>query len=205
MDGTLWNAVSTYAKAWNEYFKSEGISQYIDAKMLGSLMGVDEKIVLGKILPHMEEMQRSLVYRERVIPLIYRWVEMQGGELYEGVIPGLKRLSEKYKLFIVSNCPEKLIEYFMDWASVQQWITGSMAYGQNFNTKRENILLIKEKYQLINPIYVGDTDSDRIHSEKVPIPFIYMDYGFGRCDSYQMKFSHFSDFTEYMLRLPVNE
>lgn len=200
MDGTLWDAVSTYSKAWNEYFKSEGHEQRIDPEMLRSLMGAEETIVLGKILPHVEEQKRALVYREKVIPLIYRWVELEGGQLYEGVALGLERLSKKYKLFIVSNCPEKLIQYFLNWSGLHPWITDSMAHGQNFRPKSDNILLIKEKYGLKNPIYVGDTDSDRWHSEKVPVPFFYMDYGFGKCDRYHMKFSRFYDFTQFMLR-----
>lgn len=200
MDGTLWDAVSTYTKAWNEYFKNEGMSQCIDPEMLRSLMGVEEKIVLDKILPHLEEWERLLVYRKKVIPLIYHWVELEGGQLYEGVISGLRRLSERYKLFIVSNCPEKLIQYFMNWSNTHQWITDSMAHGQNFCSKSDNILLIKEKYRLMNPIYVGDTDSDRRQSEEVPVPFFYMDYGFEKCDRYQLKFSRFNDFTEFMLQ-----
>lgn len=199
MDGTLWDAVSTYSKAWEEYFKREGTAQKVNPEMLRSLMGVEEKIVLGKILPHLEEQERIWVYREKVIPLIYQWVEAEGGQLYEGVVPGLESLSKRYKLFIVSNCPGKLIHYFMNWSDLHPWITGSMAYGQNFCSKSNNILLIKEKYGLKNPIYVGDTDSDRLHSEKVPLPFFYMDYGFGKCERYQMKFSRFDDFTEFML------
>lgn len=200
MDGTLWDAVSTYAKAWNEYFNNEGKEQSIDPEMLRSLMGVEERIVLRKILPHLEEHERLVAYREKVIPLIYHWVERDGGQLYEGVAQGLERLSKRYKLFIVSNCPEKLIHYFMDWSGVHPWITGSMAHGQNFCSKSDNILLVKDKYGLKNPIYVGDTDSDRRHSENVPVPFFYMEYGFGQCDRYQEKFLNFNEFTRFMLR-----
>lgn len=198
MDGTLWDAVSTYTKAWNEHFKIEGNGHYISHEMLRSLMGVEEKLLLSKILPHVEEQKRSLIYKQKVIPLIYYWIEEDGGQLYEGVTAGLKRLSKRYQLFIVSNCPEKLIQYFINWSGIQEWITDSIAHGQNFQSKCDNILLIKDKYQLNHPIYVGDTDSDRMQSETAHIPFFYMDYGFGKCNQYKIKFSQFNDFVEYM-------
>lgn len=199
MDGTLWDAVSTYAKAWNDYFNSEGQDRQIDTPQLRALMGVEEKIVLGQILPHMEEAQRGRIYREKVIPLIYQRVELEGGHLYGGVVPGLKKLSGRYPLFIVSNCPEKLIHYFMQWAGIEPCITGTMAHGQNYRSKAENMLLIKEKYNLRNPVYVGDTEADSSQSSKACIPFFFMDYGFGTCQHYQMKFSCFDDFTEFMI------
>lgn len=199
MDGTLWDALSTYTKAWNEYFKSEGNGRCIGSELLLSLMGVEEKILLGEILHDIKEHERSLIYKEKIIPLIYYWVEQDGGQLYEGVKDGLERLSKKYKLFIISNCPEKLIEYFMNWSKIHDSITDSIAHGQNSRSKCDNITLLKEKHQLISPVYVGDTDSDRLQSGKANVPFIYMDYGFGNCDQYQIKFSKFNDFVEFML------
>lgn len=199
MDGTLWDAVSTYTKAWNEYFKTEGNGHFIDAELLRSLMGVEEKKLLSKILPHHKEHERSLIYKERVIPIIYYWIERDGGQLYEGVKDGLRRLSERYDLFIISNCPENLIKYFINWSGIHDWITYSIAYGQNLKSKGDNIILVKEQYNLTNPVYVGDTDSDSFQSKKANVPFFYMDYGFGKCHQYKMKFSQFNDFVEFML------
>ena len=199
MDGTLWDAVHSYTKAWDEYFRLEGKGHSIVPGLLHSLMGVEEKLLLFKILPHVKEKDRSLIYKERVIPLIYRMIEQNGGRLYDRVLEGLKQLSVKYKLFIVSNCPERSIGYFIRWAKIEDLITDSLAHGQNYRPKSENILLLKEKYELVHPVYVGDTDSDRIQSEKANVPFFYMDYGFGKCDQYQMKFSQFNDFVEFML------
>ena len=198
MDGTLWDAVSTYTKAWNEYFRIEGKGHSIDLEIFRSLMGVEEKLFLPIILPYMEENELSVIYKEKVIPLIYKAVEQDGGQLYDGVLEGLKRLSMKYRLFIVSNCPEKLIEYFIRWAGISDLITDSLAHGQNFRPKSDNILQIKEKYGLVHPVYVGDTDSDRLQSEKANVPFIFMEYGFGKCDRYKMKFSKFDEFVEYI-------
>ena len=60
--------------------------------------------------------------------------------------------------------------------------------------------LFKINNHLKKSIYVGDTDSDRKQSEEANIPFIFMDYGFGKCDIYLNKFSSFKDFTEYILK-----
>ena len=199
MDGTLWDAVQSYTKAWNEYFRLEGNGHSIEPELLHSLMGVEEKLLLSQVLPHIEEKDRSLIYKEKIIPIIYRVIELEGGRLYDGVLEGLKQLSKEYKLFIISNCPERSIEYFIRWAGIGELITDSMAHGQNFKPKSENMLLLKKKHGLSNPVYVGDTDSDRIQSEKANIPFFFAEYGFGKCDQYQMKFSQFNEFVEYIL------
>lgn len=199
MDGTLWNAVDSYTKAWNEYFASKKNGKTISNNLLSSLMGEEEELVLSQILPHLEKYERTILYKKIIIPLIYKVVESDGGQLYDGVLNGLTQLSEKYKLFIVSNCPERLIECFIRHAGIEDLITDSLAYGQNHRPKSENMLLLKKKYSLAHSVYVGDTDSDRIQCEKANIPFFYMDYGFGKCDQYTYKFSQFNDLVEFML------
>ena len=199
MDGTLWNAVDSYTKAWNEYLVSEENGKPISSDLLSSLMGEEEELVLSQILPQMDKQVQTILYNKHIIPLIYKVVETDGGHLYDGVLKGLSLLSKKYKLFIVSNCPERLIECFIRYAGIDDLITDSLAYGQNFRPKSENMVLLKEKYKLRHPVYAGDTDSDRIQCKMANIPFFYMDYGFGKCNQYAQKFSRFNDFVEFML------
>lgn len=198
MDGTLWDAVDLYAEAWNTYFKSQDVKYMIGRDFLLTQMGLEEEIYLSRVLPEYSKEKRKEVYHE-IVKIQYELIEKKGGLLYEGVIEGLKRLSGHYKLFIVSNCPEYTIKYFIKSCDINSLILDSLAHGDNFKPKHENIKEIIERNNLVNPVYVGDTDSDRIECEKAGIPFIFMEYGFGSCNDFLFKFPSFKEFTLFML------
>jgi len=191
MDGTLWDAVATYATAWNKYYQLSGIDRIITYEDLAPQMGVEEKNLLKFMLPHIPLTKRSAEYNNNVVPFIYDTIIEIGGDIYDGVLEGLKKLSSKYMLFIVSNCPSDTIKCFMKYAGIESIITDTFAYGQNFKPKAENIKLIINKHQLRNAVYIGDTCSDQLQSEKANIPFVLVDYGFGKSDKFINKFSDF--------------
>lgn len=119
-----------------------------------------------------------------------------GVECYaQGFNDFLKTQNVRYKLFIVSNCAEFTIKYFMEWAEIEKYITDSMAHAVNFKPKNENIKYWVDRYDLKNPVYVGDTQSDGKQSELANISFV--SYGFGKTDKYDLKFDTFNELTEY--------
>lgn len=191
MDGTLWNAVSTYVLAWNKYYQQLGIDKVMTYQELGPQMGVEEKALLKLTLPHISEEKRSTEYNDMVVPLVYISILEVGGEFYEGVLEGLKDLAKKYKLFIVSNCPANVIDCFVKYAGIKDVITNSVAHGQNFKPKSENINLLIHRHKLKNSVYVGDTDSDSLQSKKAGVPFVFVDYGFGNTKDFMKKYSSF--------------
>jgi phosphoglycolate phosphatase len=173
------------------------VDRKITYEELAPQMGLEENIFLNAVMPHISEKKRSVEYNRKVVPLIYSSIFEEGGKLYDGVKVGLEKLSIHYELFIVSNCPAKGIDYFMKYAEISDIITDSMAYGQNLKTKSENIRLLMERHDLVNPVYVGDTDSDRFQCQKAGLPFIFVDYGFGQVSQYRMKFSDFFSLVEW--------
>jgi phosphoglycolate phosphatase len=124
-----------------------------------------------------------------------------GGVLYEGVKRGLIKLSERYSIFIVSNCPKNLIAEFMKWADIEQYITDEMAHGVNSMPKHHNIKLLVDKHKLKNPVYIGDTHGDSIETRKAGLPFVLLTYGFGTSDDYDLKFDDFNTLTNYFMNL----
>lgn len=200
MDGTLWDAVETYTRAWNLYFLKVGIPKQLQKKDLDALMGLEELVFLEAVLPEFPVNERAARYQE-VIQLQYDLIDKQGGLIYEGVLTYLPLLSQKYKLFIVSNCPRYTIKHFMKFAKIETSVTDTMAHGENYRAKHENIKLLIEKHELKSPIYIGDTDSDRNQSQKAGVPFIFMTYGFGSCQQVSCSFDHFSSFAMHFLDL----
>ena len=198
MDGTLWDAVETYTKAWNTYFKKIKLDKLLSKTDLDHLMGLEERKFLEAVLPEFTADQRALSYKQ-VVEIQYDLIDQQGGRIYEGVLKYIPLLSEKYKLFIISNCPKYTIDHFMKFAKINPYILDSISHGQNYKAKYQNMNRLIEKYNLRSPVYIGDTNSDMIQSRKAGIPFIFMSYGFGDCDQADKTFASFEDFAIYYL------
>ena len=200
MDGTLWDAADTYVKSWNAGFVKENVDKIISRKDLDSLMGLERRKVLEQVLPDFSIQRQDQIFktidkvREKLIPEL-------GGILYEGVKEGLSKLANKYKLFIVSNCPENLIKQFMTWAEISHLITDEIAHGVNSKPKNYNISLLMEKHHLINPVYIGDTETDSKESNLAGLPFVFMSYGFGQSGVFDLSFNDFKSCTDYFMNL----
>ena len=198
MDGTLWDAVETYTLAWNLYFDRHQIDKQLKKIDLDVLMGLEESKFLEKVLPDFSPNERSIGYEE-VVEIQYDLIDKIGGEMYDGVLDYLPRLNEKYNLFIVSNCPKYTIKHFIKFAKIEKLIIDSVSHGQNYKPKHENIRLLIDKHDLKSPVYIGDTASDMDQSVKAKLPFIFMNYGFGQCNSYHKSFDSFTEFANYFL------
>ena len=200
MDGTLWDAVDTYAESWNLVFKELNIKKTVTRDQLAKMVGWEGRKVIGILMPEFDEEKRQSIYaavnqkRREILPVA-------GGILYDGVKEGLKELSRKYPLFILSNCAKGIIRLFIDWADIDEHITDEMAHGINFMPKQHNIKLLKEKHQLKSPVYIGDTAGDGEESRNAGVPFVFVSYGFGSTEEYDLKFDDFKSLTSYFMSL----
>lgn len=198
MDGTLWDAVETYTLAWNKYFKRHGLNRLLTKSDLDGLMGLEEDKFLEIVLPQHSYDDRKICYEE-VIQLQYDLIDEIGGLLYPGVQNYLEKLHKKFRLFIVSNCPTYTILHFMKFANIEHLITSSLSHGQNYRPKHENITSLVNEYDLKRAIYIGDTHGDMIQSKKANLPYVFMTYGFGSCDTFEKSFDSFEAFALHYL------
>jgi phosphoglycolate phosphatase len=200
MDGTLWDAVDTYAESWNVVFREMGIDIVVKRDELAKMVGMEGRKVIGHIMPDFDEEKRLAIYaivnerRREILP-------QMGGVLYNDVKEGLQQLAQKYKVFILSNCAKGIIRVFIDWAGIDEHITDEMAHGVNFMPKNHNIKLLAEKHGLVSPVYIGDTHGDGQESRQASVPFVFVSYGFGTTDDYDLKFDDFKSLTEYFMEL----
>jgi phosphoglycolate phosphatase len=200
MDGTLWDAVDTYAVSWNMVFEQLGIHKSMSRAELAKMVGWEGKKVLKAIMPEYDEEMQQSIY-EKVNEIRRELLPQKGGILYDGVKDGLKQLAEKYQLFILSNCAKGVIKLFIDWAGINEQIIDEIAYGTNYMPKNHNIKLLMERHDLKNPVYVGDTGGDGEQSRLAGIPFVFVSYGFGATDDHDIRFDSFTDFTKYFMSL----
>ncbi|MGF7037200.1 HAD family hydrolase [Mucilaginibacter lappiensis] len=200
MDGTLWDAVDTYANSWNLVFEKLDIKRIIGRNDLMQLMGMEGKKLTKVLMPDFDDDKAQGIYmdvnetRRQILPT-------SGGVMYGGVTEGIKQLATKYKLFILSNCAIGIIPLFISWAGIEDDITDSMAYGQNNMPKHHNMQLLIDKHQLKEPVYIGDTNGDAEQTRMAGIPFIFVTYGFGKTDDYELKFDDFESLTKYYMNL----
>ncbi len=200
LDGTLWDALDTYLESWNEGAKIENLNCLFTREDLHYVMGWERSKVLGHFFPDMNIDERERIYRT-INECRIRLMPIRGGLMYEGVREGLIKLSLKYKLFIVSNCPENLIVEFLKWADLEEYVTDEMAHGVNSMPKHHNIKLLVDKHNLKSPVYIGDTLGDGIETRKAGLPFVLLTYGFGTTEDYDLRFDDFITFTDYYMNL----
>ena len=182
MDGTLWDAVDTYARIWNEVFLRAGKEVHITRESLIGNIGIPIPKILANLFPEIENEEANRFSKELAEhepELLSRY----GGTPYPGVVSGLEQLSSKYKLFLVSNCTE------------------AISFGDTHKPKGDNMLLLKEKYHLQPPLYMGDIEADGRETHRAGLPFVYARYGFGHTDDYELAFDSFEDFTNFFLKL----
>jgi len=200
MDGTLWDAVDTYAHSWNVVFNEMGIDKKIDRQVLAPMVGWEGKKVIETLMPEFEHQKRVDIYAT-VNDRRHSLIGEKGGILYDGVREGLPKLAQKYKIFILSNCAKGIIRQFINWAGIDEHVTDEIAYGINFMPKHHNINLLIEKHGLKAPVYIGDTAGDGEQTRLAGIPFVFVSYGFGTTDDYDVKFDDFGSLTNYFLNL----
>ena len=153
MDGTLWDAVDTYAAIWNMAFKEIGSTTRIGRSELLAYMGTR----IDKILAHFVPEPYTQAFIEAINRLEVSELPRLGGTLYPGVTEGIAALARHYKLFILSNCDERELPIFVRYAGLTSYITDILSYGDTRLQKAENMQLLSQRHNLRHPIYVGDT------------------------------------------------
>ena len=194
VDGTLWDATEIVAAAW-----TEALRQAYDPQMTvtaGQLCGL-----FGKLLPDIAARlfpQESKKRQQELIELCCAeehraLLAASQAPIYPGLEDTLQVLSEKYKLFIVSNCQAGYIEVFLKCTGFSQYFKDHLCPGDTGHPKGENIREIIRRHRLEAPVYIGDTMGDFRATKEAGIPFVHASYGYGQVDSPDLVIFQISD------------
>ena len=170
LDGTLWDAVPAVAKSWTLGLKELGFDRPpITPEELFPCMGMLLSDIGDVLLPTLsrEEQDKAIRY---CCDAENAYLAEHGAALYPGVAETLGVLSQKYPLFIVSNCQTGYIEAFFQGVGLEKYFSGY---------ESENIALVVKRHGLKKPVYVGDTALDHKSATEAGVPFIFAAYGFG--------------------------
>lgn len=187
LDGTLWDAVKNITDIWNEGIKGHpAVDELLTEAKIRSIMGLTTKEIGQTLFPHATEAeQEELMIRcgeaeQRLLP-------HTGGILYPHLAETLKELKCAVPLFIVSNCDQGYIEAFLSYHQLTDYFTDFLCYGDTGRDKAENIRAIVKKHRCKAPVYIGDTEKDRLSAESAGIDFIHAAYGFGKVSKPSME------------------
>ena len=177
VDGTLWDSTDVVAIAYNLILEKYTDTR-VDGARLKQLFGKPMDVIFQSLIPDATEEERKDIVEQCLIAEEEQ-IEEKHPVPYDGVKEMLHILSEKYPLFIVSNCQCGYIEQFLRLTGNEKYITDTLCFGQTGTSKGQTILKLMEKNNLKHSVYVGDTQGDADACKEAGIPFIFAEYGFG--------------------------
>lgn len=193
LDGTLWDPIDTVLSAWNSVIRNNNqIISELTRKDFEGTMGLQMNEISRKLFPALSYTKRQQLVNV-CCELEQSFIEKHGGVLYPNVEDVLNELSQKYKLYIVSNCQDGYIESFYKYHKLEKYFCDFENHGRTAMSKGENIKLVIDRNHLLNPVYVGDTEGDLNAARFAEIPFIFAKYGFGQVSHYDNKIESFDE------------
>ncbi len=201
VDGTLWDSTEVVAKAWNKaIMDNSDLKTEITGETLKSLFGKTMDEITSALMP-------SLSYEEQTrigylcFDLENEMLKKEPGILYPGVRETFAALSEKTRLFIVSNCQCDYVEIFLETMGLTSYVTDHLCYGQTQRPKDETIALLMERNHLSQAVYVGDTQGDFDSCQKAGLPFIWAAYGFGSAPDAKFRISSIEELLPFLTKM----
>lgn len=200
LDGTMWDSSDAIVEIWNEAIREfKDIDKSITKEELKAVVGVPVIEIVKTLFPYLKE-ERAIGFMNYCCKKENEYLPIRGGILFSELEETLKKLSQKYKLFIVSNCHHGYIEAFFHAHNMKKYFIDFEHPGRTGLTKGENIKLIINRNNLKNPMYVGDTQGDRNAARIAGIPFVYAAYGFGKVEDYDYKIDKFPELIDIYFR-----
>ena len=185
LDGTLWNASGVTAAAWERVLADHpDVKPTVEmtADTIRKYMGLTNEELAEVYFPHLSFEKAFALMMESCV-WENRWLPERGGILYDGVEETLRILHERgVRLFVVSNCQDGYIEAFLKAHEMYGVIEDWECIGRTGKSKADNIADVIRRNNLLHPVYVGDTTSDKAGADGAGIPFIYAKYGFGESE-----------------------
>ena len=182
VDGTLWDSTKEVAIAWNKLLQEEWEGhEILTVEGLQKEFGKPMEAIAESLFPELPEKERMellgkmMVYENELVavgPCV----------IYDGVPETIKALSEKYPLYIVSNCQDGYIEAFLKNSGLGEYFKDFTCPAYTGRLKGENIRIIMERNGLDEAVYIGDTQGDANACKKAGVPMIFATYGFGEVE-----------------------
>ncbi len=196
VDGTLWDSRIPVAHSWNHSIEVyTGKPSQFTPEYLGQFFGKTMDVIIKVLLPDCTP-EEQLRLGDRIFAEENDWLATEPGSVYSGVEATLEQLSQKYPLYIVSNCQNGYIEVMLETTGFGRFFSGHLCYGDTQEGKGKNLVTLCRRYGLRDAVYVGDTQGDADACAEAGIPMIYAAYGLGNVEHPWKTIHSFSDLLE---------
>lgn len=194
IDGTLWDSRQLVAEGYNIQLEKEGLQHlFVTKEML--------KPLFGKVMTDIADVLLATIPVEERYDLMERCMATENDYLfhnpcdigYEGVTETIAKLSEKYRIFIVSNSQCGYPELVIGKLGLTPYIEGHMCFGDTGTSKGQTILTLMKKHNISSAVYIGDTQGDYEATVEANIPFVWCTFGFGTPENYIAKADKFEE------------
>lgn len=180
LDGTLWDTTKEVAFVWSKIAKKYNLE--IKNSQIRDIMGLTKSEIIKYFFYDDYEKGNKFItecqYEEN------KYLSEFGGNIYKNTTETLKKLYENYELFIVSNCQSGYIEAFLKHYNLEKYIKDYECSGNTGKDKKDNIKIVMQRNNIVDAVYIGDTQKDCDSSISNNIPFIWAKYGFGKNSCY---------------------
>ena len=171
------------AEAWSDYLtNTEHMDTDVSSRRLMGLFGQLLPDIAKALFPELPESEQLRII-DGCCQAEHEALLRKCAPLYPQLDETLKILSARFPLFIVSNCQAGYIEVFLQATGFGHYFKGHLCPGDTGMAKAENIMKIRDDFDLKDPVYVGDTLGDFNACRKADIPFIFAEYGFGEVEA----------------------
>lgn len=199
IDGTLWTAITATTQGWNQALKEQGYERRITEEQIRSVTGLPFDECVKILFPEVAE-DKFEEFFAKIDEHEANSVKELGGKLFPHVAESFPALARKFKIALISNCQDWYLESFMKNSGLAKYIEEGTCLGHPGKSKVQNMHYLMEKYDLKNPVYVGDTEFDQKSANTAGIGFIHAKYGFGKFNS-EYSFDTFKEIADYLLKL----
>ena len=199
VDGTLWDSTEVVARSWNQAInENSDLPADLTAAKIKSLFGKTMNEITAALFPSFSEEDRSRL-GDLCFAYENRLLATEPGTLYPGVREAFQALSEKFDLYIVSNCQCGYIEVFLEGTNLGPFVKDTLCFGQTGRPKNESIRILMEKNHLKDVCYIGDTMGDYDACQKAGVPFIFAEYGFGEAPEAEVRIQNIRELEQLLL------
>lgn len=179
LDGTLWDTLPSYYYAFDKFYEVHPLKEY---RVNKNIIKEFRALTMDEIAPRLFPLDPyDIALKNTLECLKYTCEYLKDKEVVnENVIYSIKELSNKYSLYIVSNCPIEYINIFFEKTNLKDYFKDVIALGGISQTigfdKANNISTIVSKYSLdkSNTFFIGDSEYDLLASQTAGVNFIFL-------------------------------
>lgn len=197
VDGTIWNTTPIVAKGWNQAILETGYSSaVITPEILQREFGQPMDVIAAHLFADVTDMEKRQQLLDKCCEYEQQLLEENTEDIaYHGMKDTMKRLSERYKLYIVSNCQCGYIELVMRKNGIAQLIQDFDCFGNTGLSKGETMQLLMQRNGISakEAVYIGDTRGDQEAAAAAGVPFLFAEYGFGEVSEADWRFHSFAE------------